>query len=135
MKLLLPMLKEAHKRYGYLSEKILKEISEKAGIPISHVYGVASFYSLLHTKKQGKNVIYVCQSPSCHVNGSTNIIKILEKLTKARVGKTSKDKKFSLYLTSCIGCCDEAPAMLMNGKAYTKLNEEKLNKIIKKCRS
>ncbi len=129
--LLLQILRKEQKNNGYISESALKKISRKTDIPISRVYGVATFYSMLHDKKQGKNIIYACDTTSCHVNGSKKIIKYLEKKLKIKAGNTTKNKKFSLYTTSCIGCCDEAPAMLLNGKAYTKLTKEKIDDIIK----
>jgi len=125
--LLLPILRKEQKKKGYISESALKKISKKTKIPISRVYGVATFYSMLHTKKQGKNIIYVCDSISCHINGSENIVNYLEVRLKT-------NKRFSLHKTSCIGCCDEAPAMLLNGKAYTKLTREKIDGILKKCK-
>ena len=133
--LLLPLLRKEQKERGYLSEEVLKKISRKTGVPISRVYGVATFYSMLHTEKQGRNVIEVCSSPSCCVNGSLDIVRFLEKELKIKAGKTTtnKDGKFSLYKTSCIGCCDHPPAMLLNGRPFTDLTEEKLRVLIRKC--
>ncbi len=132
-KLLLPRLVEAQKKHGYLSEEVLKKISKELNIPVSRVFGVATFYSFLHTEKVGKNIIHVCNSPSCHVNGSWDIIEFIEKELKVVLGQTTHDKKFSLYESSCIGCCDEAPAMLLNGKPYTKLTKEKIKEILEQC--
>jgi len=50
---LLTILRRAQKKHGYLSEEILKKISTTTGIPISRVYGVATFYSMLHTEPVG----------------------------------------------------------------------------------
>lgn len=122
--LLLPILRKEQKNNGYISEKALKKISERTKIPVSRVYGVASFYSMLHTKKQGKYIIYVCDNISCHVNNSKRIIAYLKK-------KLKNKKKFSLHISSCIGLCDKAPAMLLNGKPYTELTKEKIDAIIK----
>lgn len=133
--LLLTLLKKEEKRRGYISEEAVKRISKEADMPVSRVYGAATFYSFLHTEKQGKNIIHVCTSPSCVVNGSLNLVKFLEKELKINVGHTTKDKMFSLYETSCIGCCDKAPAMLLNMKPYTNLTKEKIKQIIKKCKS
>jgi len=131
--LLLPLLRKAQKKHGYLSEESLKKISRKTGVPISRVYGVATFYSMLHTEKQGENVIEVCSSPSCCVNGSLDLVRFLEKELKVKTGKTTKDRKFSLCKTSCIGCCDHPPAMLLNGRPFTDLTKEKLRALLKKC--
>ena len=133
--LLLPRLKAIQEKEGYISEKSMKELSKELKIPISRIYGVATFYAMLHTKKQGKHIIEICNSPSCHVNGSNKLISYIEKELGVRLGNTTPDGNFSFYATSCIGCCDEAPAMLIDGKAYTNLDEKKVKEILEKCRS
>jgi len=127
-------LRKIQKKEGYISEKAIRELNKKTGIPLSVLYGVATFYAKLNTQKQGKYVIEICNSPSCYVNGSLNLIKYLTKRLGIKSGDTSKNKKFSLHICSCIGCCDEAPAMLINGKPYTKLTKEKLESIFKKLK-
>ena len=131
---LLTTLRKIQKRDGYISEKAVREINKKTGIPLSVIYGTATFYAKLHTQPQGKYIIEICNSPSCYLKGSLNLIKFLVKKLKIKSGQTTKDKKFSLHICSCIGCCDEAPAMLINGKPYTKLTKEKLDQILKKCK-
>jgi len=132
---LLSVLRKAQKKHGYLPEDVLKQISTKTNTPISRVYGTATFYTMLRTEKHGKNIIEICGSPSCYLNGSLNIEKFLEKELKLKIGETTKNKKFSLYKTSCIGCCDKAPAMMVNGKLHTSLDVEKVKEILKKCKS
>lgn len=132
---LLPKLEKEQEKKGWISEQALKSISKETGIPVSRVYGAATFYAHLHTKKQGKNIIEICNSPSCYLNGSLNIIKLIEKELKIKSGQTTKNKKFSLHISSCIGCCDKAPAMMINKKVYINLNEKKVREILKKCKS
>lgn len=132
---LLTELKKIQKRKGYISEEDMKKLSKKTKIPISRIYGAATFYSRLHTEKQGKYVIEVCNSPSCYLNGSLNIIKFLERKLKIKSGQTAKNKKFSIYICSCIGCCDQAPAMKINKKIYGNLTKEKIGEILKQCKS
>lgn len=133
--LLLPLLRQIQKKEGYVSEDSMKKLSKKTGLPIVKIYAAATFYSMIHTKKQGKCVIEICNSPSCYLNGSLDIIKVLEKELKIKSGQTTKDGKFSLHICSCIGCCDKAPAMRINGKVYGNLTKEKIKSIIKKCKS
>ncbi len=133
-KILLNILHEVQDREGYLSEKSLKEISKKYDIPISKLYSVATFYTMLRIKEQGKYVIELCGSPSCVLNKSREIEKFLEKELKIEIGETSKDGLFSVYKTSCIGCCDEAPAMLINGEPYTKLTVKRVKEILGELR-
>ena len=133
-KILLNILQEVQDREGYLSEKSLKEISKRYGIPISKLYSVATFYTMLKIEKQGKYVIELCGSPSCVLNGSREIENFLEKELRIEIGETSKDGLFSVYKISCIGCCDEAPAMLINGEPYTKLTVKRVKEILGELR-
>ena len=97
--IILNILRKAQKKEGYLSEKMLKGISTKYSIPISRLYGVATFYEMLRTEKQGKHIIELCGSPSCYLNNSINLEKLLEKKLKIKFGETTKDRKISLYKT------------------------------------
>ena len=128
---LLPLLEKMQKKRGFLCEEELKKLSKRLDIPLSEIFGVASFYSHLELKARGKNVIRVCNGPSCYLNGSLDIIRCIEKELKIKSGETTKDKRFYLEISSCIGCCDKAPAMMVNDKVYTSLNEEEIKKILR----
>ena len=137
-KLLLPLLREIQKKEGYVSEDAMKKLSAETKIPIVKIYAAAKFYAMIHPTPQGKYIIEICNSPSCYLNGSIDMIKVLEKKLKIKSNQTSKDGKFSLHISSCIGCCDEAPAMKINEKVYGNLNKEKIEKILNrliKCKS
>ena len=123
--LLLPELKKIQKKQGYVSEESMKKLSIKLGIPIVKIYAAATFYAMIHTQKQGKYIIEICNSPSCYLNNSINIIKYLEKKIGIKSGQTKG--KFSLHICSCIGCCDQAPAMKINNKVYGDLTKEKID--------
>ena len=131
---LLNILHEVQEKHGYISEHMLKQIAVEQDIPIARLYGVVKFYTMFHTEPQGKYVIEICGSPSCVLNNGVRLEKFLERETGAGIGETSKDGMFSLYKVSCIGCCDEAPAMLINGEPHTKMTVERVTLILKKLR-
>ena len=127
---LLPILKDIQREYGYLPEDRIRELSEKIKIPVVKIYSAATFYSMLNTGKKGKKIVRICNSPSCYLNGSLNILKEVEKILKIEVGETTKDGKFSLELSSCIGCCDKGPAIMINEELITNVTKEKLRKLL-----
>lgn len=131
---LLPMLYEIQEQYGYLPESALKTISNKLNIPLSKIYGVVSFYFLFDVKKKGKYVIRICNSLTCHLHGSFHLLQFLKEHLGIHIGQTTKNNKFTLELTPCIGCCDNPPAMMINEKIYTNLTEEKVEDILKKLK-
>ena len=131
---LLELLKEAQKVAGYLSGESLVNVAQSLGLPVSEVYGVASFYSFLTTKPQGRNTIRVCKSVPCFLQHSDTIIDSIRKELEINSGETTPDGRFSFKLTNCIGACDKAPAMMINHDVHNDLTPEKIAQILKKYR-
>lgn len=131
-KLILSLFEKLQAKKGFISKDDLKKIAIEEGIDLAELYGVASFYHMLSVRKEGRKVIRVCNSPPCYVNGSLDIIKEIEKLIGIKSGQTTKNGKYSLHIVSCIGCCDKAPAMMINGKVYGNLTKEKIRKLLKR---
>jgi NADH-quinone oxidoreductase E subunit len=118
----------------YLTEEDLKEVSERLNLPYSFVYGVASFYSMFSLKPRGKYIIRVCESPPCHLMGSENILNELKKILEIDIGETTRDNLFTLEISSCLGVCGVAPAIMINEEVYGNLTKEKIKEIIDNLR-
>lgn len=121
---------QAQSKEHYISEEQLNMIARFLDIPLSKVYGVASFYSMLSTKKKGKYVIEICNSGPCYVKNSSQILKGLEELLNIKVGEMTPDGLFSIEYTSCFGACNIAPAIKINDEIYGNLTNEKVAKIV-----
>jgi NADH-quinone oxidoreductase subunit E len=121
-------------KHNYITEYKLKLIAQEAGLSYSEVYGVATFYSLFSLKPRGEYVIRVCGSGPCHLMGSKSIFKVLEKELKIKVGETTTDGKFTIEEVSCLGICNEAPAMMINEKVYDNLTPQKIREILRELR-
>lgn len=128
--LLLPQLQKIQDKKGFISDKDMQLLADRFNIHPVEVYAVVTFYSFLTTKKRGRNIIRVSNCISNKIAGSDRIIKLLEKRLGIKLGQTTKDKKFTLLETSCIGMCDQSPAMLVNEKLWGKVSEEKIKKIV-----
>jgi len=128
---LLVLLERAQSRSGYLSQELIAELAESLGLSISEVYGVASFYSFLSVKPQGRNVIRICKSIPCYLKDAQTIIEGVRKAIGIRPGETTADGRFSFQLTNCIGACDRAPAMMVNDDVHVDLTPKKISQILK----
>ncbi len=127
---LLVLLKETQNKFGYLSQELLAELAQNLGLPISDVYGVATFYSFLSTKPLGRNVIRVCKSLPCYLKNSQPIVDCIAQEIGVEPGETTADGRFSFQLTNCIGACDKAPAMMINHDVYGDLTPEKIAEVL-----
>jgi len=124
-------LKEAQKRFGYIPEEVIRGLADALDLPVNEVYGVASFYSFISTKPLGRNVIRVCQSLPCYLKNSEMIVRAVEKVLGIVPGETAADGRFSFELVNCIGQCDRAPAMMINGDVHGDLTPEKIAQILR----
>ncbi len=127
---LLILLEEAQNKLGYLPQEFMTELAASLNMSVSDVYGVATFYSFLSTKPQGRNVIRICKSLPCFLKNAPTIIESVEKTIGIKPGETTPDGKFSFALTNCIGACDKAPAMLINNDVYGDLTPSKISQIL-----
>lgn len=130
-KMLLNMLNSIQRKYGYLPEKKIIWLSKEIKMPLVEIYSAATFYSMLSVEKKGKNIVRICNSPSCYLNDSLNILKEAKEILGIDVDQTTKNGKFTLELASCIGCCDKAPAIMINEELIGDITKEKLKKLLK----
>jgi NADH:ubiquinone oxidoreductase subunit E len=114
----------------YLSDADLRAAADYLRLPYSFVHGVASFYTMYSLKPRGKNLIRVCQSPPCHLLGSSTISRELIRLLGVGFGETTPDRLFTLEMTSCLGVCGVAPAMMVNDRVYGNLTAERIADIV-----
>jgi NADH:ubiquinone oxidoreductase subunit E/Pyruvate/2-oxoacid:ferredoxin oxidoreductase delta subunit/ferredoxin len=128
---LLSIIKKSQEKSRYVSPGFLTETAESMNLSLSEVYGVSTFYSYLSTKPLGKNVIRVCKSVPCCLQGSEMIRKSIEDEIGIKPGEVTRNKKFSLELVNCIGACDQAPAMLVNHDVHGNLTPQKISRILK----
>jgi len=119
---------------NYLTEEDIKEFAKETGLPESRIHSVASFYTLLATRPRGRYIIQVCRDVPCYVNNSVNVVKELERILKISMGNTTEDGLFTLEYSSCLGCCDKAPAMQIGENLYGNLTKEKIAEIVKEYR-
>jgi NADH-quinone oxidoreductase subunit E len=129
---LIALLQGVQGVYGYLPEGALQDVADFVGIPLSRVYGVATFYNQFRLTPLGENVIRVCRGTACHVCNSANILFSLETNLNIKAGQTTRDKRFTLETVACIGACSIAPVITVNDEYYGKVTVKEIPNIIKK---
>jgi len=127
---LIPVLHGIQELYGYLPEEALRMVSEGLEIPMTEVYGVATFYHYFSLISKGEHVIRVCLGTACYVKGSQLLINRLTHELGIGVGETTKDNKFTLEATRCLGACGLAPVMTIDNKVYGKVTLEDIRRIL-----
>lgn len=131
---MVPILQSIQDEYGYLPRPALEYAAEKLRIPVSKVYGVATFYAQFHLAPRGENIVRICRGTACHVRGVSKVADKMKELLNVGVGETTEDMKFTYEEVACIGACGLAPVMMINDKTYGKLVPDKLPEILEEYR-
>jgi NADH-quinone oxidoreductase subunit E len=131
---LIPLLQGAQELYGFISKAAFDKLSRETGIPLSDMFGVATFYAQFRLSPVGKNIIKVCHGTACHVQNAVEITESLEEMLKVKDGETTEDRFFTLESVACLGCCSLAPVMMIGEQTYGKLTGNEAVRIVKNIR-
>lgn len=129
---LMPVLQKAQDIYGYLPVEVQNAIAEALDIPVSEVFGVATFYSQFLLNPKGQYPVAVCLGTACYVKGAGKLMEKLESILGIECGALTDDLKFSLEATRCIGACGLAPVLTIGEDVYGRLTPDMLPDIVKK---
>ncbi len=128
---LIPVLQRAQEIYGYLPAEVLKRISQRMGVSLSQVYGVATFYAQFYLTRRGRNIIRECDGTACHVRGAAKIIRSIEQELALKAGETTPDYRVTYEVVYCLGSCGLAPTAMVNGEVAGKLVPERMLEIVR----
>ena len=132
---LISILQEVQAEYGYLSRDAINRISDYLKLPSSKIFGVATFYNQFKLTAPGRIQIAMCRGTACHVKGSLNLLDACSQFLGIEVGQTTKDGLFSLETVACLGCCSIAPAMMVNGRFFGRLDKKKVEYLLETWRA
>ncbi len=132
-----PLIQILHKiqsEFGYLPRLAMEIISSELKVPLSKIYGVATFYHFFSLQPKGRHIINLCKGTACYVRGADLIAKRLEEMLGVKFGETTPDGRFTLQEARCIGACALAPAMMIDEDVYGKVTPDSLKDILSKYR-
>lgn len=128
----MPVLQEAQRIFGYLPEEALVIAAQGLDLPLSELYSVASFYAQFSFNPKGVHQVSVCLGTACYVKGSAEVLEAVERKLGIRSGSITRDGRFSLDATRCIGACGLAPVMTVGSDVYGRLTPEQVGPILDK---
>lgn len=131
---LIPLLQEVQEAAGFLSREAVIRIGRHLGLPVSKIYGVATFYNQFRFQAVGKFHVQVCRGTACHVKGSATVLEAVKRDLAIIPGQTSRDGQFSLEVVACIGACGLAPVICVNGEFYAGMTPDAVKDILNSYR-
>ncbi|MBM3130552.1 MAG: NADH-quinone oxidoreductase subunit NuoE [Chloroflexi bacterium] len=132
----MPALHLVQRELGWLPDDAIQAIAELVGLSKTEVNGVATFYTMYARAPHGKHTIMFCNDLPCALRGSEKMLEHLEHKLGCPAGHTSADGAITLKEAECLGGCDHAPVMLVDGvEHWHDLTIEKLDEIVERLRN
>ena len=129
--LTLPVLWLAQEQFGWISPEVMKYVAGILNVPVSHIYGVVTFYTMYNSKQRGKYHLQICTNVSCQLRGSDELRDHVCKKLNVRLEETTPDSLFTVSEVECLGSCGTAPMMQVNNEEYYEnLSIEKVDELL-----
>jgi NADH-quinone oxidoreductase subunit E len=132
--MLVGILQDTQAELGYLPKEAMAEISKSLHIPLSRVYGVATFFKAFSLAPRGRHQINVCLGTACHVRGADNILDTVERELGIKSGESDKDLNFSLETVNCVGACALGPIVIIDGDYAGEMKVDAVKPLLEKYR-
>ena len=126
----LPVLHVAQREFGWISPEVEELVARVMDRPVRDIHGVATFYTMFHTRPAGRYHIQLCRNISCWLNNAPGLLEHLKHRLGIEVGRTTPDGKFSLSQVECLGHCEFAPTLQINDEIIGNLTREKIDRLI-----
>jgi len=123
---LIQALHAVQSAFGYLDRDALAFVAASLRVPLSRVYGVATFYHYFTMKPRGKHTCVMCTGTACYIKGVPALLTAVKEKFGIGLGETSEDGELSLLSARCVGACGLAPVAVIDGEAVGKLTPEAL---------
>ena len=123
--MLIHELHSIQEQHGYLPAEALQTLSRDLNTPLYRLYGLASFYPHFRLEPPPATQIRVCRDMSCHLRGATDLYDIVRTAAEA-----SALDDVEVTPTSCLGQCEEAPAITINDRPYTKMSAQRITSLL-----
>jgi NADH:ubiquinone oxidoreductase subunit E len=122
----------AQKEFGHLSDDAQRLVAKTLDLPLAHVYGVATFYTMFRLKPGGAQTIRMCTNISCMLRGGYDVLEAFEKTLGLKRGESNKD--FTLVEEECIAACEFAPCAVVGTKYFLDLTPDKVPAVVDELR-
>lgn len=132
---LIMILHRLQQEYRFLPMDVLLKLSEVIAMPLSKIYGVATFYHYFKLEKPGRHKLAVCMGTACYLKGAGDLIAEFSNLLDVGVDETTDDGMFTLESVRCVGCCGLAPVVMVDDEVYGKLGGDDLPGILAEYRT
>jgi NADH:ubiquinone oxidoreductase subunit E len=118
-------LRVIQQEFGYLPAEQLQRLAGRISVPLSQIHAVASFYPHFQLTPPPQADVRVCADMSCHLRGSGEVKASLEQAFRG-----SNAEAVAIRDVSCLGRCDQAPAVSINDHIYCPVRGDRATAMV-----
>lgn len=119
---------------GWVSDESIQDVAQLLEMSPSDLDSVATFYNLIYREPVGRHIIQLCNSVSCWVMGYERLREQLSQELGVQFGQTTTDGRFTLLPAVCLGDCDHAPVLMIDGDLHRGLSPDLVKSILENYR-
>ncbi|SMC25262.1 NADH-quinone oxidoreductase subunit E [Desulfacinum hydrothermale DSM 13146] len=128
---LLQIMLDVNHHFNYLPRESIVRIAQCLGMPVSHVYSVATFFKVFSLTPRGRTIVHVCTGTACHVRGAPKLLDRVRQDLGLDPGQTTEDLAITLETVNCVGACASAPVVVVNGETHSEMTPNKMAALVK----
>jgi NADH:ubiquinone oxidoreductase subunit E len=125
------MLTRTQEELGFVSPAMQTYIADALDVPLSHIYGVLTFYSFFRMAPVGRHKINICMGTACYVRGGPTVVEKFQQVLGVKVGETTEDNRFTLEICRCVGACSQAPVVMIDDDIVGRVNPQDVARILR----
>jgi NADH-quinone oxidoreductase subunit E len=131
---ILPALRLAQERYGWLSREALEEVGAALDLTPAYCMSVASFYDMFHLEPVGRHLVEVCTNISCALVGAQQTLEAFERELGVHPGETTADGEVTLRTIECAGGCGWGPVVAVDHRYHEPVRPDDVAAIVEELR-
>jgi NADH-quinone oxidoreductase subunit E len=126
----IPALHLCQDQHGWVSDEVVAFVANRLDLPLAHVKGVVTFYTLFNQQPVGKHQVWVCRTLPCALRGAGEVLEHCEKRLGIKPGETTSDGTITLRTAECLASCGTAPMMQVDKTYHENLTLPQVDAIL-----
>jgi formate dehydrogenase subunit gamma len=131
----LPILLALQETFGCVPEEAVRMVAEALNLSRAELHGTVTFYHDFRKEPPGRRVLKLCRAESCQAAGGDALAARAEAKLGVEMGGTTADARVTLEPVYCLGLCHSSPAAMLDRNVFGKLNEEKLDRLLREAQA
>lgn len=131
---MLPILHALQEEFGFIPEEVKPVLAHELNLSRAEVHGVVTFYHDFRNVPAGRHVLKLCRAEACQSMGADDLGERVRQLLGIDFHQTTLDGAVTLEPAYCLGLCACAPAAMLDGEVYGRVDEDSLADILAEIR-